>query len=396
MRRNRVSSTLLFFIYPGYYRADGCGVSLTLEYSKMFRRIDFPLFVITLILVVAGLLVISSVSVVISQKNFGTPYYYLWQQGISALVGLTAFGFTLVVPYRTWRKWSLPILAVSLILLAAVFLPEFGFKSGGAQRWLAVGPINFQPSELVKFSLILYLASWLDKKKGHAKGFTSAFVPFLLLVGLVGALLVRQPDIGTLLVILGGSTILYFLGGGRIMQIAALVILAAVGLFAIVQVSPYRMDRFLVFLNPNFDPAGIGYHLNQALIAIGSGGFWGRGYGQSIQKYNYLPEPIGDSVFAVVVEEFGFLGGLILVALFFALFLRGMLIARRAPDFFGKLVAAGFTALITLQAFVNMAAISGFLPLTGIPLPFISYGGTSLVVTLAMIGIILNVSKHTS
>ena len=174
---------------------------------------------------------------------------------------------------------------------------------------------------------------------------------------------------------------------------AAFFALAAAALAAIVQIAPYRVNRLLVFWNPELDPKGIGYHASQALIAIGSGGFWGRGFGQSIQKYSYLPEPIGDSVFAVVVEEFGFFGGLILTALFFFFLLRAIVIARRAPDFFGKLLAIGLASLIVLQAYINMAAISGLLPLTGIPLPFISYGGTSLVVTLAMVGIILNVSK---
>ncbi len=361
----------------------------------MRRHVDYPLLTITLILLGAGLLITSSASVVISQKNFGTPYYYLLRQGAAALVGL-GFLFALqALPYKSLKKLALPFLALSLLLVAAVFLPTFGLKLGGAARWLEIGPVTIQPSEILKLSLILYLASWLDKKKAQSKGFATAFVPFLVIVGVVGTLLVLQPDIGTLVVTIGSAVILYFLGGGRISQLVTFLILAAAGLAAIARVAPYRAARLIVFWKPDVDPQGIGYHLNQALIAIGTGGFWGRGFGQSIQKFNYLPEPTGDSVFAVVVEEFGFLGGLAIASLFFVFLLRAITIARSAPDFFSKLLVAGIASLIVLQAFVNMAAISGLLPLTGIPLPFISYGGTALVATLAMVGIMLNVSKRT-
>lgn len=361
----------------------------------MRRRIDRPLFAITLLLLIAGLLVISSASVVISKKNFGTPYAYLLHQAMAAGAGLAGLAVTQAISYRFWKKLALPLLLASLLLSAAVFLPGVGFSFGGAVRWIHAGPVSLQPSEVLKLSLILYLAGWLDKKKGQSKGFTTAFVPFLAVIGVIGVILVLQPDIGTLVVIVGSATILYFLGGGRASQLATFGLLAAIALFAIVQVAPYRLNRFLVFFNPQTDPQGIGYHLNQALIAVGSGGFLGRGFGQSIQKHYYLPEPIGDSIFAVIVEEFGFLGGLGFAAAFFAFFVRSLAIARRAPDFFGKLVVAGFGSLITLQAATNMAAISGLLPLTGIPLPLVSYGGTSLVATLGMVGIMLNVSKRT-
>ena len=361
----------------------------------MRRHVDYPLLIFTLILLTAGLLIISSASIVISQRNFGTPYYYVAHQGLAALLGLAALALTQAIPYRSWKRLALPLLILSLLLVAAVFIPSLGYTYGGARRWLTLGPVSLQPSELLKFSLILYLASWLDRKKAESKGFASAFLPFLVVMGLVGVLLVSQPDIGTLIVTAGAAVTLYFLGGGRVSQLTTFAILAAIGLLIIVQLAPYRINRFLVFFNPGLDPQGIGYHLNQAILAIGSGGFWGRGFGQSIQKFDYLPEPIGDSVFAVIVEEFGFLGALLLTALYLALLLRAITVARRAPDFFGKLLVSGIAALLTLQAFINMAAISGLLPLTGIPLPFVSYGGTSLVMTLAMVGIVLNVSKRT-
>ena len=360
----------------------------------MRRHIDYPLLAIALTLLVAGIAIVSSASIVVSEKNFGTPYYYVFRHGIYALVGLGVLSLCQAIPYKLWKKISLPFLGISLLAVAAVFIPELGLKLGGATRWLKIGPISVQPSEILKLSLILYLASWLDKKKGQSKSFATAFVPFLAIMGVVGMLLVYQSDIGTLLVTAGGAVILYFLGGGRFPQLAAFGLLGAAALTAVVQVAPYRLNRFLVFLKPDLDPQGIGYHISQALIAIGSGGFWGRGFGQSIQKFNYLPEPFGDSVFAVIVEEFGFFGGLVLGSLFFFFLLRAITIARRAPDFFGKLLVAGMASIIVLQAFIHMAAISGLLPLTGVPLPFISYGGTSLVVTLAMVGIMLNVSKH--
>ncbi|MBI4132287.1 MAG: putative lipid II flippase FtsW [Candidatus Sungbacteria bacterium] len=361
----------------------------------MRRRVDYPLLAITLALTVAGLLILSSASVVISQKNFGTPYYYVLRHGIAALAGLGALFVCQAIPYKLWRKFSLPLLGLSMFLVAAVFIPALGLEFGGARRWLDIGPLSIQPSEILKVSLILYLASWLDRRKTRPKGFATAFVPFLLIISIVGALLVLQPDIGTLIVTAGAAAILYFLGGGRASQLASLAALAVVALAAIVSVAPYRVARLLVFLKPDLDPQGIGYHISQALIAIGSGGFWGRGFGQSIQKFNYLPEPIGDSVFAIIVEEFGFLGGIALACAFLIFFLRAMAVARRAPDFFGKLLVAGIASLIALQAFINMAAITGLMPLTGIPLPFISYGGTALVATLGVVGIMLNVSKHT-
>lgn len=361
----------------------------------MRRNIDRPLFIIALVLLFAGLLIVSSASVVISQKNFGNIYYYTLHQAIyGGIGGLIALGIMQAVPYRKWKKASLVLLLLSLGLAALVLLPGLGYEAGGAKRWLNIAGISVQPSEILKFSIILYLSSWLEKKKGEVKGFASAFIPFVAIMAVTGLILTMQRDIGTLIIIVGGSTVLYFLGGGRISQLAALAVLGLTSIIALVQAAPYRFNRFLVFFNPGFEPEGAGYHIKQAIIAIGSGGFFGRGFGQGIQKYNYLPEAMGDSIFAIVVEEFGFLGGIILVMMFFALLWRTITISRRAPDLFGKLLAAGLGTTIALQVFINMAAISGLLPLAGVPLPFISYGGTSLVITMAMVGVILNISKR--
>ena len=357
------------------------------------RHLDYPLLAIVLGLLAAGLLMISSASIALSEKNFGTPYYYVSHQAVAALAGLAVLFIFQNIPYRFWRRMSLPILLGSLAATAAVFIPQIGVAAKGAARWLDFGFGTIQPSEILKLSLILYLASWLEKKRGELRGFAASLVPFLIVLGAVGGLLAQQKDLGTLIITGGAAVLVYFLGGSRISQIVLLGVIALAAVAALIAVEPYRADRILVFLNPETSLQGAGYHANQAQIAIGSGGFWGRGFGQSIQKHNSLPEPMGDSIFAVIVEELGFLGGVIFIAAYFAFFVRGIVIARRAPDVFGRLLVSGLVSLITLQAFVNMAAISGILPLTGIPLPFVSYGGTALIITLAMAGIMLNVSK---
>lgn len=360
----------------------------------MRRHIDYPFLVIVLGLCAMGLLMISSASIVISEKNFGTAYYYVSHQAMAAAVGLGALVVLQMIPYRLWKRAAFPILIVSLAATAAVFVPQIGVAAKGAARWLNLGFGTIQPSEILKLSLILYLASWLEKKRGELHGFAASFVPFLIVLGVVGALLAKQRDLGTLIIIGGSAVLIYFLGGSRISQLVLLGLIALSAVAVLIALEPYRADRILVFLNPEESLQGVGYHANQAQIAIGSGGFWGRGFGQSIQKFNYLPEPMGDSIFAIVVEELGFFGGFLLIGTYFAFFARAVVIARRASDVFGRLLVSGIASLITLQAFVNMAAISGFLPLTGVPLPFVSYGGTSLIITLSMVGIILSVSKR--
>lgn len=300
-----------------------------------------------------------------------------------------------LIPYRWWKKLALPLMFFSLGLLVLIFLPKLGYAVGGARRWVLIGPISFQPSEILKLIFIIYLASWLDARRQDVGSVSYGLIPFAVMLAIVGMFLIMQPDIGTLGIIIITSGILYFLGGGKISQISTLIFFGLIIFFLVVQLEPYRINRLLVFLHPNTDPLGIGYQIKQAFLAIGSGGFWGNGFGKSIQKYNYLPEPMGDSIFAIFAEELGFLGVALLMVLF-ALFLwRGLWVAKHAPDTFGKLLAAGIVVGIMTQMFINMAAISGLLPLTGVPLPFVSYGGTSLLVTLASIGILLNISRYT-
>ncbi len=360
----------------------------------IFHSVDKPLLYAALALVLGGLLILASASMVISQKNFGTiGYYALRQLSLGGLGGLMAFFVALFLPYRLWKKLSLPLLVISLIMLALLFIPELSYAFGGARRWLKIGPISFQPSEILKLAFIMYLAGWLDSRRKEIASVSYGLIPFALMLSIIGVFLAMQPDVGTLGVIVVSAGLLYFLGGGKISQIATLSAFGLTLFYFLILIAPYRLSRILVFLNPVLDPRGAGYQINQAFIAIGSGGFSGLGFGRSIQKYNYLPEPMADSIFAIFAEELGFIGVAILIALFVTLAWRGFTIARHAPDVFGRLLAAGISINIVAQAFINMAAISGLLPLTGIPLPFVSYGGTSLAVTLASVGILLNISK---
>jgi len=359
----------------------------------MHRPIDRILLALTILLVVGGLIILASASSSISEQNFGNTYHYEIRQLLAVLVGFAALFVASRISYRVWRRVALPLLLVSIALAVAVF-SRFGFSHGGATRWLNLGPLTFQPSEALKISLILYLATWLDRRKTEAKEFLSAFLPFLIVTGAVAAILVAQRDLGTLIVIGSSAAVLYFLGGGRVTQLGALILLALVAGVILISFEPYRANRITAFLHPNSDPAGASYHIRQALIAIGSGGFFGKGYGQSAAKTHYLPEAAGDSVFAVYVEEFGLVGALGMLAAYLAFFFRCLLLARRIPDFFGKLLAAGVGSLVIIQALVHMGAISGVIPLTGIPLPFVSYGGTALVMMLGAVGIVLSASRE--
>lgn len=361
----------------------------------MSHSLDKPLLYATATLLAGGILILASSSIAVSYKNLGSAFYLSLRQLIFAGIGVAALFLTSRVPYHFWKKLSLPLMMISFIFLALLFIPELGRSFGGAKRWLELGFLSFQPSEFLKFSFIVYLAGWLDARRHEAATTSYGFIPFALMLAIVGIFLIMQPDIGTLGVIVTTALLMYFLGGGRKSQITTLFLFGGAIFYLLVQMAPYRLNRFLVFLNPGFDPQGTGYQINQALIAIGSGGFWGLGFGRSLQKYYYLPEPIGDSIFAIFAEEMGFVGILLLISLFGVLFWRGIKIAQNAPDIFGRLLASGLILGIMSQALINMAAISGLLPLTGIPLPLVSYGGTALIMTLASVGVILNISRYT-
>jgi len=358
---------------------------------------DKALLIIIFIILGLGLMILSSASTEISRERFDKPYYYLTHQLIYGIgIGLILFFITQRIHYKVWKKLAVVILAVSIVSLILVFVPGLGLGYGGARRWINLGFTSIQPSEVIKLGFIIYLAAWLENRKTEVKAFAQSTLPFLIIMGLIGALIIAQPDIGTLGVIVMIGIIIFFLAGAKAGHIFLIVLCGLASFFTLVKVAPYRMNRLLSFLNPELDPLGISYQINQALLSIGSGGLFGLGLGHSRQKYNYLPSPASDSIFAIAAEELGFIGGVILIILFLALILRSFKIAKHSPDRFAQLTAAGIASWFAIQIFVNIGAITGLIPLTGITLPLISYGASSMIISLAAAGILINISKYTT
>lgn len=343
-----------------------------------------------------GLIMIASAGVVYSEGRFGDQYYFFKRQLLYGILpGLLAFYICQKIDYHYWKKISVPLFLISLVGLVLVFVPGMGNKLYGASRWLQLGPISFQPSEMAKLAIIIYLAAWLESRgTRRVRDFFEGFLPFIGIMALVGFLIIKQPDMGTLGVIVITMIIMFFSSGSRLSHLFWMAVAGISTFLILIKVEPYRMNRLLIFMNPDLDPRGIGYHINQALLAVGSGGILGLGLGHSRQKFYYLPEPVGDSIFAVIGEELGLIGALALVVLFSVFALRGFKIAKNSPDDFGKLLGIGITSWVIFQAFINICAIIAIIPLTGVPLPFISYGGTSIVFLLAGVGILMNISKQ--
>jgi len=360
------------------------------------KGVDKIFLYLACVLLIVGLFILSSASLGLLVKNKAPASNLILKQFIFALFGLFILYFISKIHYKNWKKFSVLIFFISLGLTALVFIPYLGLTHADATRWLKIGSFSFQPAEILKFGFIIYLASWLSSKKSEISSFQFGFLPFLVMVGAVALILALQPDIGTLGIITISSGLLFFLGGGRLSQIGIIILLGLSLIFLLTFLKPYfyLSDRIFVFLNPSIDPQGRGYQLNQSLIAVGSGKIFGQGFGMSSQKFNFLPEPTTDSIFSVFTEEFGFAGSLILISLFFLFFFRGFFIAGRAPDSFGALLVSGFVILIAVEVFANISAMLGLIPLTGVPLVFISQGGTALIMTLAEVGVILNVSRY--
>ena len=358
---------------------------------------DFLLIITLGIICFFGLLMLSSASSVQAFQNYNDSYYFLKHQLVRGLIpGLIAFFIFSRINFRQWKKYAFWMLIGSILLLILVFIPGIGESFGKAHRWIKIGSLVFQPTEIVKLTFLIYLATWLAKKTEREIGdFEYSLMPFLFLLGVVVFLILAQPDLGTLLVIIAISFMVYFAAGAPWKHILGLVVGGLIILFIAVQIAPYRLDRLTSFFNPGIDPQGTSYHINQAKLAIGSGGILGLGMGKSRQKFNYLPEVSGDSIFAVIAEEMGFIFSIIILGLFLLLMVRGFKIARASPDNFGRLLAIGITGWFSFQAFINIAAMVGLVPLTGIPLPFISYGGTALTISLLACGILVNISKQT-
>jgi cell division protein FtsW len=357
---------------------------------------DYPLAGLIVLLLLIGIVMVSSASVVLSYTNYGNNNYFLNHQILAAGLGIGVLLVTQAVDYHKYRSIAPVALFLTIGLLAAVVLTPFGTNHGTtARRWIQMGPLSFQPTEMVKLTFIIYLAAWLERKGDQIKNFSYGFLPFAVMMGVVALLIMKQPDLGTLSVIVLTSAAMFFVSGASLSHLGLGVGSALVALFILIKAAPYRLARLTIFLHPNTDTSGIGYHVNQALLAIGSGGLFGLGFGHSIQKYNYLPEASTDSIFAVIAEELGMVRASMLLGLFALLAWRGFKIARGAPDQFGMLVAVGITSWIVFQTVINIAAMLSLVPLTGVPLPLISYGGSSLIWTLGALGILLNISKQT-
>ncbi len=315
------------------------------------------------------------------------------QAFLGLFLGSIACFFTSRINYRFWRQYSFYFFLASLILTLAVFIPGLGLDHGGARRWIVIGSFSIQTSEFLKIGFIMYLAAWLSGVKKQVITMRYGFLPFVILTGVVGIVLLVQPDTDTFGILALTALAMYAVSGGRWRHIGLVLLVGILSFAAIAYSRPYVMDRVMTFIHPANDQQGSSYQLNQSLIAIGSGKIFGRGFGQSVQKFSFLPEPIGDSIFAVMAEEWGFVGSIVLIFVYLFFTFRGMRIAMNSPDTFGGLLAFGIVILITAQSFWNIGAMLGVLPLSGIPLLFVSHGGTALFITLAEVGIVLNISR---
>ncbi|OHA01115.1 MAG: cell division protein FtsW [Candidatus Sungbacteria bacterium RIFCSPHIGHO2_02_FULL_49_20] len=358
------------------------------------RRFADISFLITIgLLVLAGIFFLSSASTAVSAKKFDTIYYYTLRQLLWVAVGIISFFIAQAIPYR-WYKAATPFFfAAALMLLGLVFVPGLGVAFGGARRWINLGFTTVQPAELAKLATVLALAWWYDRIRQKILTLSYGLLPTLAIIGAAVGLIILQPDLGTAIIITGAALAVYLVAGAHWRHILICIGLGFAALLILMQIAPYRLNRLTVFIHPETDPLGIGFQVRQAAISIGSGGFWGLGYGSAQQRPNFLPEPIGDSIFAIIGEEFGFVGVVVLISLYLIFLWRGIVIIRKADDLFAKLVGAGIITTIVTQAFINMGAISGLFPLTGVPLPFISYGGTSLVATFIGLGIVYQIAK---
>ena len=357
---------------------------------------DLVLFGLVLALVSIGVVMVYSASAIIAADRFGDPFFFLKKQLFWALLGVGCLWAAMAFDYRRLERFVVPLLVLSLVLLVLVLVPPFGQAINGTRRWFRVGPLSFQPVELAKFSLVLYLASFLTRRQELIQSFGKGLLPLLLMAGAMATLTIVQPDLGNSLTLLVLTLGLAYLAGARPLHMAAI---AAAGLpvvAALIAMKPYRWRRMVAFVNPWDDPQGSGFQIIQSFLALGSGGWFGRGLGESKQKLFYLPEPYTDFIFAILGEELGLIGAAVVVTLFALLIWRGLRVGLRAPDAFGSYLALGLTLMLATQTVVNLGVVMGALPTKGLPLPFVSFGGSALCMTMFSAGVLLNISQHTA
>lgn len=357
------------------------------------RKADVTILTVATVLLAIGVIMVYSASSIAAEQDYGDSFYFLKRQIAWSVIGLVAMMVCSRVDYWLLHRYSRPILMVAVALLGLVLIPGIGHVSHGARRWIGFGGLAFQPSELIKLAFTVFLASYLSERPERATRIRGLIVPGFLLVMCFG-LILMQPDLGTAIALAGTCAVVLFAAGIPVAHLAGMGIASVPAVALMIFGEEYRRRRFLAFLNPYADPSGSGYHIIQAIHALGSGGPFGVGLGNSRQKFFYVPEGHTDFIFAILGEELGLVGGMLVLGLFFLFAWRGYRIAMSAPDLFGTLLAAGITTMVILQVIVNVGVVTAILPITGIPLPFISFGGSSLVLTLVGVGLLLNVSKY--
>lgn len=351
-----------------------------------------------LILLSLGLVLLFSASLVVSYDKFGHSYHYFNRQLIAVAVSLVAFYSASRINYKRWKNYATFFLVVSIILLVLVFVPGLGASYGTSQRAITLFGFQLQPSELVKLSFLIYLATWMEVKKDQLSSWSGGIIPFMIVLILISALIFLQPDLGTLVIIIFSSVVAFFVGGGslkHIFAVGAIGVIAILGLLSMGSFSKYQSDRITCYKDPSASTLNECYQLNQSLIAVGSGGILGRGLGQSRQKFMYLPQVWGDSIFPIAAEEIGFIFSTLLILLYLYIFYRGLIVARQSSDIFGSVLAVGIISWLAVQTFLNIGGMINLIPITGVPLPFVSQGGTALVSSMIAMGIIVNISKQT-
>lgn len=355
---------------------------------------DKGLFIIAGAIIIFGLVMLSSASSVIAYNTYHDSYYFFKHQLFGLVLGLAAAWFFSRVDYKIWRQYALWMLIASIGLLVLVFIPGLSAGWGSSRSWINIFGFSLQPAEFVKITFLLYLAAWLEGRKKKLNEISRGFGPFMVILGIIALLMLLQPDVGTLTIIALASLVVYFIGGGRLKHIISIILLGLAALVIMMNIYPYQANRFKCMLNPAYSPKEYCYQVNQSLIAVGSAGFLGRGLGASRQKFLYLPEAENDAIFSIISEETGFIFSVGLILLYLALFYRGFIIAREAPDDFGKILAMGIVSWIVMQALINIGGMVNMMPMTGVPLPMISYGGSAMLAALASIGILLNISRQ--
>jgi cell division protein FtsW len=355
---------------------------------------DFVIFSAVIALLIFGVVMVYSSSAVSAYVNFNDSYYFLKRQIIWVTLGIMAMLFTLNLDYHVWRKLAAPILIATLVLLILVLIPGLGKVVNGARRWLGFGSLYLQPSEIAKLSMVLFSAASLARNQEKINKFVKGLIPQLFMLLVVFGLILKEPDLGTALAIGGTVFVMLFAAGAKLSHLTSLGLVGITGIIAAIILEPYRLKRLLAFSDPWADPLNTGYHIIQSLYALGSGGLFGVGLGRSREKFLYLPEPHTDFIFAILGEELGFIGTITVLLLFFLFAWRGFKIAISAPDIYGSMLATGLTTMIIVQALMNIAVVTASMPVTGIPLPFISFGGSALIFTLGGVGILLNISRY--